>query len=117
MGTLANTEDLNEIPQLFAKIKQSSSTELHFNLEFPTCNCLIYTRNHDPKLIVRVGSHVVFCLDTLCRYSNTLYGHSDRTLVDFSMFSHLYPESYTPFFSPHFSRSNATRISSLSFLL
>ena len=33
------------------------------------------------------------------------------------MFSHLYPESYTPFSSPHFSLSNATRIASLSFLL
>ena len=30
------------------------------------------------------------------------------------MISHLYPESYTPFSSPHFSRSNATRISTLS---
>ena len=26
----------------------------------------------------RVGSHVVFCLDTLYGCSNTLYGHSDR---------------------------------------
>ena len=34
--------------------------------------------------------------------SNTLYGHSDRTKVDISMFSHLYPESNTPFSSPHF---------------
>ena len=33
------------------------------------------------------------------------------------MFSHLYPESYTPFSIPQFSRSNSTRISSLSFLL
>ena len=33
------------------------------------------------------------------------------------MFSHLYPESYTPFSSPYFPRSTATRKSSLSFLL
>ena len=32
------------------------------------------------------------------------------------MFSHLYPESYTPFSIPYFPRSNAVRISSLSFL-
>ena len=48
------------------------------------------------------------CSDTLRGCSNTLHGCSDRLKVDFSMFSHLYPESYTPFSSPH---------SSLSFLL
>ena len=58
-----------------------------------------------------------FCLDALYGSSNTLYGHSDRMQVDFSMFSHLYPESYTPFSSPHFPLSNTTRIASLSFLL
>ena len=33
------------------------------------------------------------------------------------MFSHLYPESNTPFSSPHFPLLNATRTASLSFLL
>ena len=35
----------------------------------------------------------------------------------FSEISHLYPERYAPFSSPHFPRSNTTRISSLSLLL
>ena len=50
----------------------------------------------------RVGSQVVFAWIHCTDFSNTLYGHSDRMLVDFSMFSHLYPESYTPFSGPHF---------------
>ena len=44
---------------------------------------------------------VFFCLDTLYGCSNTLYVYSDRMSVDFYMFSHLYPESYTLFSSPH----------------
>ena len=51
-----------------------------------------------------------FCLDTLhgCSNrlhgcSNTRYGYSNRMSVDFSMFSHLYPERYTSFSSLHFS--------------
>ena len=43
------------------------------------------------------------CSDTMHGCSNTLHGYSDRMYVDFSMFSHLYPESYTPFSSLHFS--------------
>ena len=43
-----------------------------------------------------------FLFGYTARCSNTLYVHSDRMQVDFSMFSYLYPESYTPFSSPHF---------------
>ena len=50
-----------------------------------------------------------FCLDTLHGCSNTLHGYPDRMQVDFSMFSHLYLESYTPFSSPRFFRSNDAR--------
>ena len=55
------------------------------------------------------GSDVFFCLDTLhgCTdtlqgCSNTLHRYSDLMIVDYSMFSHLYPESYTLFSNPHF---------------
>ena len=43
-----------------------------------------------------------FCLDTLYGCSNTLFGYSDRMYLDFSMFSHLYPESFSPFSSHYF---------------
>ena len=64
----------------------------------------------------RVGSHVVFAWI----HSKDVRIHCTDILIEcrkISLFSQLYPESYTPFSSPHFPLSNATRIASLSFLL
>ena len=51
---------------------------------------------------IQAGKSHGFCLDILYGCSNTLYGHSDRIKFNFSMFSHLYPESYTPYSSTYF---------------
>ena len=57
---MVNTEDQGKMPQPMAfhlglhclqKIKQSSRTEVHHNLEILTCVLMICTRNH-PKFIV-----------------------------------------------------------------
>ena len=50
MGTLAKSGDPDEMPQ-FAKIKQSSGTEVHLLLEISSCDPLIWTMNH-PRLII-----------------------------------------------------------------
>ena len=68
-------------------------------------------------LINRVGSHMVFVYTA--RKNVRLLFHNDvqaKVNRDFSMFFHRYPESFTPFSSPHFPRSNNARISLIKLL-
>ena len=56
MHTLANSEDLDEMPQNVAfyrllRQKQSSEKEIQFYLKILACDPLIYTMDH-PKFIV-----------------------------------------------------------------
>ena len=54
-------------------------------------------------------------------YTAQMFEYTVRTFWSnvsrFLYVSHLYPESYTPFFSPHFSQSNATRSEDILFKL
>ena len=119
--------DVFEVAYITAKIIFTNCSQFHSCI--PSTDKKSFTFNTQSHVAIYFSKNHVFfplssgwvvtwfCLDTLYGCSNTLYGHSDRMLVNFSMFSNLYPESYTPFSSPHFPLSNATRIASLSFLL
>ena len=72
----------------------------------------------DPNCLQRLLGWVVtwFLLGYTVRkngqlLSTTMFSEA-KVSRNFSLFLHLYPESYTPFSSPHSSRSNDARISS-----
>ena len=67
----------------------------------------------------RVGSHMVLFGYTVQKNVQLLFYNdvlSETKLRFLHVFSSLYPENYTPFSSPHFSRSNDARISSFYFV-
>ena len=87
------------------------------SLEWPLkTGFTIYNMSWCPAKDAMVGSHVVFvwihCTDVRIHCIDILI----ECYVNFSLFSHLCPESYTLFSSPHFSWSNATRKSLIKLL-